>query len=171
MTIHSCPILLCGIAGIISLYLPVIGIRFSMAPLTLMWLCMFLVIILSLFLLSALGPSQDSITSQLCTTISHFTVSSIYILLLLTVGLYTKLWLMQREAASTGLRFPEAPKVTYWSIIDLQQMKIGVGVLTTLYVAAFGITNVAVYRAYVDNYYYVIIHSHNSLSSTIVCLI
>jgi hypothetical protein len=140
MTVRSRLILLCSIAGVVLPYLPVIGARFSMAPLTLMWFCVFLVVILSSFLLSALGPSQDSIKSQLCTTVSHYTVSSIYILMLLVVGLYTKLWLTQREAASTGPRSPEVAKVTYWSIIDLQPTKIGVGVLTTLYVAAFRMT-------------------------------
>jgi hypothetical protein len=48
--------------------------------------------------------------------------------------------LVDAEAASTGPRSPEVAKVTYWSVIDMQQMKIGVGVLTTLYVVAFGMT-------------------------------
>jgi hypothetical protein len=141
MTVRSRPILLCSIADVVSPYLPVIGIRFSLAPLTLMWFFVFLVVILSSFLLSALGLSHDSITSQPCTTVSHFAVSSIYISMLITAVLYTRFWLTQREAASSGPRSPEVAKVTYWSVADLQQTKIGVGALTTLYVAAaFGIT-------------------------------
>jgi len=114
--------------------------NFSMKPLTLMWFLTILVVLLSTFLLSALGSIQNADTGKPCTSVSHLTVAAIYIAVVFIMALGSKRWIVQREIAGAGPRSPAAANATYWSVLDLPQTKVGGGILTTLCFAAFGAT-------------------------------
>jgi hypothetical protein len=110
-----------------------------MKPLTLMWFVAILFVLLSTFLLSALGLSQNAETGKPCTSV-YSTVAAIYIAVAFIMVLWSKRWIVQREIAGAGPSSPAAANATYWSVLDLPQTKVGGGILSTIWFAAFGAT-------------------------------
>jgi hypothetical protein len=111
-----------------------------MKSLTLMWFLAILVALLSTFLLSALGASQNPNTGKPCTSVSHLAVAATYIAIVFIVALWSKRWIVQREIAGAGPGSPAAANTTYWSVLDLPQTKVGGAILLTICFAAFGAT-------------------------------